>query len=95
MTYKNIKYHNSGPIGERDYEDAGHVYNTPKRPVSVGKAPTAAELKALRAKEDAVVARLAAEYTNATGFAPNGLMMGNIRSAASQEARGIAARRPW
>ena len=86
-TLSNTKYHNSGPIGERDYEDGGDFYSTPARPLTVGKAPTAVELKALRAKEDVIIARMVAAYTKSKGFAPNAIMITNIRRDAAREAR--------
>jgi hypothetical protein len=87
MKNSNSRYHNDGPIGERDYEDAGSRYSTPSRPLSVGKAPTASELKVIRAKEDVVIARMVADYTKTKGFAPNAIMMTNIRRDAAREAK--------
>lgn len=83
----NRKFFNDGPLGERDYEDAGNRYIAPRLPLSVGKAPTAAQLKVIRAKEDVIIARMVAEYTKSKGFAPNALEMMSFSRAASCEAK--------
>lgn len=84
----NSKFHNDGPRGERDYEDGGSVYRTPTRPLTVGTTPTAMELKARQAKETVIISRMVADYTKSKGFAPNAIMMTNIRRDAAREARG-------
>lgn len=83
----NIRFHNDGPRGERDFEDGGSQYNTPRRPLSIGKAPTAIELNARRSKEAVIIARMVSEYVAAKGFEPNAIMMNNIRRDAALEAK--------
>lgn len=82
----NRRFHNNGPIGERDYEDAGDVYPAAKV-VPGPKALTLEQLKMRRQKEDVIIARMVATYTKSKGFAPNAIMMTNIRRDAALEAR--------
>ncbi len=67
---KSDKFHNDGPLGERDYEDAGSRGLSIANPIQTAIAKREAKVASVSKQRFALIARLTAEFVATNGRRP-------------------------